>query len=344
MRLPDNSNTPSIVHGDSLKLLRKYPDNTFDHIVTDPPYELNFGRIAGRTWDGTGIAFDPTFWAECLRVLKPGGNLLAFAAPRTHHRIAVAIEDAGFEVRDDILAWVKSSGFPKSKNLPKLLGDLNQPELSQQWQGMGTAFKPAHEPIIVARKAPVGPLPENIVEWGVGGLNIDAMRVPTDEDRSRTPGEARRGDILNLQRGGERSISHEGGRFPTNMILVHREECTEETCDEDCAALELENQKKGSSRFFPAFFYHGRAARSERPVVNGVEHLSVKPLGVMEWLVTGAAMPGQLILDPFAGSGATVEAAMRHNIRCVALELGEDYIPLIKARVAREQKRQTTAR
>lgn len=170
--------------GDCLESLKKLPDNSVDAIVTDPPYGLSF---MGKRWDydvpGTEV------WAECLRVLKPGGHLLAFAGTRTQHRMAVRIEDAGFEIRD-MIAWVYGSGFPKSLNVQKALdprtadeieAGVPEPEAAIKWAGWGTALKPALEPITVARKPLVGTVAANVLEWGTGALNIDGCRVATDD-------------------------------------------------------------------------------------------------------------------------------------------------------------------
>ncbi|RQU16258.1 site-specific DNA-methyltransferase [Burkholderia cenocepacia] len=155
----------TLLLGDCRDVLKTIADRSIDAIVTDPPYEIGF---MGRDWDRSGVANDVAVWAECLRVLKPGGHLLAFSGARTYHRMACAIEDAGFELRDQIM-WIYGSGFPKSKNLD---GD---------WNGWGTALKPAHEPICVARKPLVGTVEANVLAHGTGALNIDACRVPTDD-------------------------------------------------------------------------------------------------------------------------------------------------------------------
>ena len=151
--------------GDNREVLRSMPSDSVDSIVCDPPYELGF---MGKKWDASGIAYDVTLWAECLRVLKPGGHLLAFGGTRTYHRMTVAIEDAGFEIRESI-AWIYSTGFPKSHNL------------HGEHQGWGTALKPAHEPIVVARKPLQGTVADNVTTWGVGALNIDGCRVGTHQ-------------------------------------------------------------------------------------------------------------------------------------------------------------------
>jgi site-specific DNA-methyltransferase (adenine-specific) len=204
--------------GDCRQILRELPDNSVDSIVTDPPYELGF---MGKKWDSSGIAYDVDVWEQCLRVLKPGGHLLAFGGSRTWHRLAVAIEDAGYEVRDSI-AWLYGSGFPKSldvsKAIDKRLGaerevigagryenrrprptaETNTPGAeyrfgaghtetapssseAKKWQGWGTALKPAFEPIVVARKPLIGTVAENVLEWGTGGLNIDGSRIGSEQ-------------------------------------------------------------------------------------------------------------------------------------------------------------------
>jgi DNA modification methylase len=167
----------NLLHGDCLEKLKELPDCSVDSIVTDPPYGLTSERngrteatkgavmkgFMGLCWDGMVPGVD--VWRECLRVLKPGGHLLAFGGARTYHRLACAVEDAGFEIRDQIM-WIYGGGFPKSHNLK---GD---------WQGWGTALKPAHEPIVVARKPFKGTVANNVLEYGTGALNIDDCRVP----------------------------------------------------------------------------------------------------------------------------------------------------------------------
>ena len=162
--------------GDCREVLKALPDNSVDSVVTDPPYELGF---MGKKWDGTGIAYDVSVWVECLRVLKPGGHILAFGGSRTFHRMAVAIEDAGFEIRDSI-AWMYGSGFPKSLDVEKAINKAGGD--GSAFAGVGTALKPAFEPIVVGRK-PFGKgstVAANVLEHGVGGLNIDASRIGTE--------------------------------------------------------------------------------------------------------------------------------------------------------------------
>lgn len=151
--------------GDCRETLAAMATGSVDSVVTDPPYELGF---MGKSWDSSGIAYDLSVWKNALRVLKPGGHLLAFGGSRTYHRLAVAIEEAGFEIRDQIM-WIYGSGFPKSHNL------------TGEWKGWGTALKPAHEPICVARKPLSGTVAANVLAHGTGAINVDACRVATDD-------------------------------------------------------------------------------------------------------------------------------------------------------------------
>lgn len=239
----------SIYNGNCLELLRMLPDNSVDSIVTDPPYGLSF---MGKKWDYDVPSVE--IWAECLRVLKPGGHMLAFAGTRTQHRMAVRIEDAGFEIRD-MIAWVYGSGFPKSLDVSKAidkaagaereviserpaygiggagclgghaegataktLGDPVTPA-AQQWQGWGTALKPALEPISVARKPLTGTVADNVLRYGTGAINIDGCRVETDDRLS-----AGSGGLLSNVRDNKEYPQDNGfeqsplGRWPANLI------------------------------------------------------------------------------------------------------------------------------
>jgi site-specific DNA-methyltransferase (adenine-specific) len=197
--------------GDCLDQLKNIKDNTIDSIVTDPPYGLSF---MGKKWDYDVPSTD--IWEECIRVLKPGGHLLSFAGSRTYHRMAVRIEDAGFEIRDQIM-WVYGSGFPKSHNIGHKVEDM---------QGWGTALKPAHEPIVMARKPLVGTVADNVLEWGTGGINIDGCRVPSaDNDKYdiRTYDTYHKTFSSYAEANEEQTFSvnekNELGRFPANIIL-----------------------------------------------------------------------------------------------------------------------------
>ena len=245
-----------ILHGDCRQQLATLEDCSVDSIVTDPPYELGF---MGKKWDASGIAYDPTVWSECLRVLKPGGHLLAFGGTRTYHRMTVAIEDAGFEIRDS-LHWLYGSGFPKSldvsKAIDKALGvqravigtrrdvatriydngegsrlpeeiDVTAPATpaaAAAAAGWGTALKPAHEPIVLARKPLVGTVAANVMAYGTGALNIDGCRIgatPGDEPlKWSTP----RGGIWSTDSTATATATATG-RWPANLILTHSSDC-----------------------------------------------------------------------------------------------------------------------
>lgn len=233
---------------------KEIQENSIDSIVTDPPYELNF---MGKGWDNSGVAFRPDTWERCFKALKPGGYLLAFGGTRTFHRIACAIEDAGFEIRDTIM-WLYGSGFPKSLNvglaIDKKLGCSDRghriavasryhpdgtfepngenlekyegrTEIGKKWQGWGTALKPAYEPIIVARKPIEKTIAENVMKYGVGGINIDECKVGFEERKNSQVGFIRRGRTdEEVFFGTDKNRPKEDltviGRFPANVILT----------------------------------------------------------------------------------------------------------------------------
>ena len=250
----------TLFHGDNREVLKELADNSIDSIVTDPPYELGF---MGKSWDASGIAFNVQVWQECLRVLKPGGHLLAFSGSRTYHRMAVAIEDAGFEIRDQIM-WIYGSGFPKSLDVSKAIdkaagaerevvgtkpsslggtvaaGERNQEIIdyhknkivditapataeAKQWQGWGTALKPAHEPIVVARKPLIGTVANNVLTYGTGGLNIDGARVGSEVLPEQKAGQAQIGTFERNNMVTPERI----GRWPANVIHDGSEEVLE---------------------------------------------------------------------------------------------------------------------
>jgi site-specific DNA-methyltransferase (adenine-specific) len=280
-----------VFSGDCREALKHLPDNSVDSVVTDPPYELGF---MGKSWDSSGIAYDPAVWAECLRVLKPGGHILAFGGSRTWHRLAVAVEDAGFELRDSI-AWIYGSGFPKSLDVSKAIdkrsgyeGDvigtetvdvgiqggsmhagrsqkLEQREIrelsseAKAWEGWGTALKPAFEPVVVGRK-PFGKgvtVAENVLAWGVGGLNIDGSRVGfrNEADKNTVQGaqwHAVPNDTYGkFQRQHDREVMNgadstpDKGRWPANVIF---DEVTAGLLDEQTGVLTSGKVKPGTLR------------------------------------------------------------------------------------------------
>ena len=273
-----------LVHGDSLDVLKEMEANTVDTIVTDPPYGLSF---MGKKWDYDVPSVE--LWTECLRVLKPGGTMLCFAGSRTQHRMAVNVEDAGFELFDTML-WIFGSGFPKSHNIEKALTKQEHPEAST-WSGWGTQLKPAYEPIICAKKPLEGTYAANALKHGVSGLNIDGGRIGTGEDRTK----GGTGGMKTAYVGGELENNVKratGGRFPANIIL---DEETGEMLDEQSGVSKEGNGKTGGGKNkgsdinlgggvattrYPGqggasrFFYCAKASKAERNA--GCEGLEAK--------------------------------------------------------------------
>lgn len=517
--------------GDSLEVIPTLPDASVDAVVCDPPYGLEF---MGKDWDGSDgfrrslnpadVGRDSVFgrtsakapeyrtkgagdqqlfqawcaqWAaECLRVLKPGGHLLAFGAPRTYHRLAAGIEDAGFEIRDSI-HWIYGSGMPKGVNISKaidkrredrpevlevtrwlsarrieagwsiaaidalfgfngmashwcatagkaacvptleqwatirdalgfddaeirplierlngrkgeigeawaqreVVGDnprnprkpehlygqfsgdgrisVSATDEAKRWEGWNTQLKPAHEPVVVARK-PTGfnTTVANVLQHGTGAINIDACRTEVRDaayahnaagDRGHAEN---RGRQLAFKQGA--GSAHDLGRWPTNVVFAHGD--CDENCEPGCPVAELDAQSgvltsganparrsspkfgqaygefegdrdckparsadSGSaSRFFPVFKYEAKAPKSERPVLaDGTQHVSVKPLDLMCWLVRLVTPPGGTILDPFAGSGTSLEAAALEGFNAIGIEREQPYADLCVARLSK---------
>jgi site-specific DNA-methyltransferase (adenine-specific) len=339
-------------------------DNSIDAVVTDPPYGLSKqpdmnevlrhwlngddyvhtgGGFMGKTWDS--FVPGPSVWKEVFRVLKPGGHLLAFFGTRTYDLGTLAIRLAGFEIRDQI-DWVYGSGFPKSLNVSKATDD-------EQWQGWGTALKPAHEPICVARKPLAGTVAENVLQFGTGGMNIDDCRVG-DEVRFNPPALLPAGgNSLNMSAVGMpenvdgNTVS---GRWPANFI--------HDGSDEVINLL-----PGGSERYF----YCAKASKSDRDegvmlaMVTGAEmtgrepdtdglnspragagrtsgarnnHPTVKPTALMQWLVRLVTPPGGKVLDPFTGSGSTGKACAIEGFDFIGFEMDPHYCEIAKQRIA----------
>ena len=337
--------------GNSLDVLATLRDDSIDSIVTDPPYGLSF---MGRKWDYDVPSVD--IWVECLRVLKPGGHLLAFAGTRTQHRMAVNIEDAGFDIRD-LIAWVYGSGFPKSLDVSKaidkaagaereVVGEkggryaspkqdfrggkhhaasgvgsamFNQitapatPE-AQQWDGWGTALKPALEPITVARKPFKGTVANNVLTHGTGALNIDECRV---EGRERTNYGLKNSTRRQGNTYGEPTASADfdasKGRWPANLIHDGSDEVTELTGD--------------AARFF----YVPKCNKKDRE--DGNSHPTVKPTDLMAYLCRLVTPPEGIVLDPFMGSGSTGKAAVREGFSFIGIEREEEYVAIALKRL-----------
>jgi site-specific DNA-methyltransferase (adenine-specific) len=331
-------------HGDCLEVLRTLPDNSVDSVVTDPPYGLSF---MGKRWDYDVPSVE--VWVECMRVLKPGGHLLAFAGTRTQHRMAVRIEDAGFEIRD-MIAWVYGSGFPKSldvsKAIDKAAGALQHegknfradggsgtasyrptinphaytppapatPE-AQQWAGWGTALKPALEPITVARKPLVGTVAANVLEHGTGAINVDGCRVAANDGENRSRPPRTPNAILGGGKGTNLTASEHNslGRWPANLI--------HDGSDEPCALL-------GDAA---RFFYQAKCSKADRGEGNG--HPTVKPTELMRYLCRLVTPPGGTVLDPFMGSGSTGKAAVLEGFQFIGIEREADYLEIARARI-----------
>jgi site-specific DNA-methyltransferase (adenine-specific) len=291
-----------VVLGDCRERLRDIPDESIDAAVTDPPYELGF---MGKGWDATGIANDVEMWREVLRVLKPGGHVVASSHPKTYHRMTCAIEDAGFEIRD-CLQWLYGTGFPKSLNVG---------------EGRGTALKPGYEPIVLARKPLAGTVAANVQLHGTGALNIDACRIETTDDLnggaySEQSAKGRSGSLEGGVLGATgRTFVPPSGRWPANVLL-----------DEEAA-----RSVGGASRFF----YTAKASRKERDG-GGVRntHPTVKPIALMRWLCRLVVPPCGVVLDPFCGSGSTGVACAAEGLGFIGIEKEAEYVDIARRRLA----------
>jgi DNA modification methylase len=468
-----------IINGNNIEELKKFDDNYFDSIVTDPPYEIGF---MGKGWDASGIANNPEMWSECLRVLKPGGYLLSFSATRTYHRMAVAIEDSGFEIRD-MIEWVYGSGFPKSLNIGKAVDKLDAKDLrrirdlsftewmrstgitatqindatnskmgshyltdkqqpavatldmfekikhllpeppdeimqlmtertvesenfkkrevveikkvqrnsaswetskgmlavgeqnfditkgTSEFEGKGTALKPAHEPICMARK-PLAEktVAENCLKYGTGGINIDESRVETDikNDPNYRANPTKSNGLNSCFGVGDVNYGRgckEIGRFPANLIHDNSEEVRE--CFPETHARGNKTKKSfgggeynvdfgqgsgyeecgkpydsgNASRFFKSIIYQAKASKSERGVGN--IHPTVKPVALMEYLIKMVTPTNGIVLDPFMGSGSTGVACVLNDFEFVGIDLDKDYCEIARARIEGVKETQT---
>lgn len=323
-----------VEHGDCRKIMRSLASEgaLFDACVTDPPYHLTsivkrFGAtnaapakdrdglyrrassgFMGKTWDGGDIAANPETWRFVYDLLKPGAHLLAFGGTRTYHRMVCAIEDAGFEIRDQ-MAWMYGSGFPKSHNAGN---------------GWGTALKPAWEPICVARKPLIGTVAENVLQYGTGAINVDGCRVGTSKDVPASPRRAAQGaaygDLSNAA-GDTSGFDPNVGRWPANVV--------HDGSDEVLEAFAAFGEKGGSPS---RFFYCAKASKKDRA---GSKHPTVKPIALMRYLCRLVTPPGGTVLDPFAGSGTTLQAAQEEGFHAIGIEREAEYVADIKRRLAR---------
>jgi hypothetical protein len=359
--------TWDVQHGDCRDIMRSLPPDSVDAIVSDPPYGLAF---MGKEWDHGVPGVE--FWTEALRVAKPGAHLLAFGGTRMFHRLAVAIEDAGWDIRDCVM-WVYGSGFPKSKNvalsIDKGEGHPNRgkaiptasryqnasdihlrshpvetyeakSEAAKQWQGWGTALKPAWEPIIVARKPLIGTVAENVLTHGTGALNIDGCRVAGalegDPDRFRkTDG----GQFVKFNNA---PVVRAEGRWPANVIHDGSEEVVAEFPNDAarffyCAKTSKAEREAGLNGM-PLQAAGGLSGRNDGTLgsvtMSRNTHPTVKPIALMRYLCRLVTPPGGLVLDPFNGSGSTGCAAVVEGFRYLGCELDEHYVAISRARIA----------
>lgn len=459
----------TLLKGNCLDKLKELPDNSIDSIVTDPPYELGF---MGKSWDSTGIAYSVELWAECLRVLKHGGHLVAFSGSRTVFPMGVAIAEAGFEVRD-MISWIYTSGFPKSLDISKAIDKTNtlepkrkmqlrftewmrstglkakqidqytdtnmgshylssksQPAIptrdlfekmrphipiavpdwveeyvnhrtvesenmkkrkvigqsvsglhrgsgstvafgkgrsrdttditephspqAQQWQGWGTALKPAQEPAVLARKpidSDCSSIAENVLKWGTGAINIDAGRFDfsdtcwigdSREQKNRIGKLATRrqkstGAIKNAF-GCDSLIDspipyfHNSGWWPANVYQCKKPQRSEKEQGLDHltgkTGAEATQRKEGSDGLNSPRAGAGRTAEHVKNF-----HPTVKPIKLMRWLCRLLTPQGGTVLDPFLGSGTTAVSAILEGFNAVGCEMTEDYYPIIEGRV-----------
>jgi len=296
-----------IYNEDCFTKLKELGDNSVDAIVTDPPYFISF---MNKGWDKEdGIASKKEFWAECLRVTKPGGYLLAFGHSRTHHRLFTAVEDGGWEIRDTIM-WLYGSGFPKSKNLS---------------DGSGTALKPAHEPICMGRKPLEGTVAQNVSKWGVGGINIDACRIAGES--KNTIGRFPANIILDEEAGA--LLDKQSGITKTKADLKYKHNKTGSDSEifKSRGTYTPRADEGGASRFF----YCAKISRKEKG--KGNDHPTVKPIALMEYLIKLVSKEGHTILDPFMGSGSTGISAIKLNRDFVGIELDKNYYKISSTRL-----------
>lgn len=365
MKLYSENNDYKLYNGNMLDMLQVIPENSITSIVSDPPYELGF---MNRKWDKSGIAFNIEAWKTCLKVLKPGGYLVAFCGSRTFHRMVCAIEDAGFEIRD-VIMWIYGSGMPKSSNVGKMLEKKFGHSVDDEFYKYGNALKPAYEPIVIARKPFDCSMLENMFYNNVGALNIDECRISFINDKdvfnykfnmdannrmSQSDGEKHhRFDGGYKVMKGEREIPE--GRFPANVILTYNDNDYREVCsgfknEENryfyCAKASRKDRDEGLEDF-------ELVTRSDRnPELetannqfnrSGVArknfHPTCKPVDLMKYLVRLVTPKGGIVLDCFNGSGSTGKAVMSENYdrnanyKYIGIELTEEYLPIAKARI-----------
>lgn len=351
----------TLLCGDCIEQMRAMPAESAHSAVTDPPYHFasivkRFGKpgsavaqhgtdgayaraskgFMGKEWDGGDIAFRPETWAEVLRVLKPGGHLLAFGSSKGAHRMAVAIEDAGFEIRDTIM-WLYGTGMPKSHGQ------------DEEWVGWGSALKPAYEPIIMARRPFIGSIRSNLNSHRTGAINIDDCRVPAEGrplrvgDYKTTADNVYEGRQDGSLMGGSKAAGlTDLGRFPANVLHDGSDEVVAafpesagqqgdlkatgkarptKTCFGDMPEP-LPHAARKDSGSAARFFWSSKASKIDRA---GSGHPTIKPVALMRYLCRLVTPPGGTVLDPFAGSGTTGQAALAEGFNAILIEREIEY-------------------
>lgn len=369
---------------DNIDILKTFEDNSIDSVVTDPPYGISF---MGKKWDYDVPSV--ALWQEVLRVLKPGGHALVACGTRTQHRMAVNLEDAGFEIRD-IVAWVYGSGFPKSHDISKAIDKKNgveQPknvvisknnsmsganytrnkkdietDQAKQWKGWGTSLKPAMELWTLCRKPLKSTVAENVLQWGVGGINVDGCRVETEGEILTRPicenGSIYSQSNIKYNTGSINDIANKLGRFPANFIHDGSDEVVSlfpETNPSKATYRGLQGSpfmgiegslpKQGTNTIrghddeggsAARFFYTAKASQSERNYgLNEIKniHPTVKPIKLMRYLCKLITPPNGTILDPYMGSGSTGIACELENFNFIGIEQHKEYFEISKARI-----------
>lgn len=384
---PEEIHGCTFYHGDCREVLGVLSDASVDSVLTDPPYGLKF---MGKDWD-RDIAFQVGVWREVFRVLKPGGHMLAFGGTRTFHRLTCAIEDAGFEIRD-CLMWLYGSGFPKSHNVAVAVDKMNgigprskafnmkgrgdraeemdengreflppyeaATDAACQWQGWGTALKPAWEPIILARKPLIGTVAQNVLHHGTGAINIDGCKIGTSLIATHAKkGMYGMGSAEKAREQGFRPyhvdnrdlpFSQHTGRWPANVIHDGSDEVVDAFPDDMRARGNITPTKRtvlpfrggfgesvsatfsGDSGSAARFFYCVKASAADR---CGSKHPTIKPIKLKRYLARLITPVEGLVLDLFAGSGTTGAACAREGFRSILIEQEAEYINDIRRRM-----------
>jgi DNA modification methylase len=383
-----------ILAGDCREVMATFDAESVDSIVSDPPYGLSAaknsgksscGGFMGKKWDHGVPGVE--FWTEALRVAKPGAHLLAFGGTRTYHRLACAIEDAGWEIRDCVM-WVYGSGFPKSHDVSKAIDKAAGAERevvgynekvnvysdrhafrarqvgdpygkspitsattseAKQWQGWGTSLKPAHEPVVVARKPLIGTVAQNVLTHGTGGLNIDGCRIPSGDALGRTYGGGNEIYGKYSMAKGTRTGDELTGRWPANLIHDGSDEVvglfpqTGASKASNRGSVKIFEQGEGqwigqsterghndNGGSAARFFYCPKASKKDR---EGSTHPTIKPTDLMRYLCRLVTPPGGVVLDPFMGSGSTGKAAILEGFRFIGIEREAEYVEIARARI-----------